>query len=191
MRAATGDDVPAVVEVLGRAFADYPWTRHTVAADGHPARVRSLHELFLTRIGLPHGTVHVTGDRSAAAIWTTPRTQAVEVFAALAPEFAALAGDRRLAQDRAEEALAPYRPAEPCWFLSVVGVDPGSQRRGLGSAVVEPGLDAAEQEGVPAFLETSTAGGVRFYQRLGFEVTAEVEIPDGGPRTWSMVRWPW
>lgn len=191
MRAATGEDVPAVVDVLGRAFADYPWTRHTIAADQHPARVRGLHELFLTRIGLPHGTVHVTRDRAAAAIWTTPRTQAADVFTELAPEFAALAGDRCHAQDRAEEALAPYRLNEPCWFLGVVGVEPGRQRHGLGSAVLEPGLDAAEQEGVPAFLETSTEGGMRFYRRLGFEVTAEVELPGGGPRTWAMVRWPW
>ncbi|HEX5566908.1 MAG TPA: hypothetical protein VFY14_08320, partial [Streptomyces sp.] len=49
---------------------------------------------------------------------------------------------------------------------------------------------AAEQAGFPVFLETSHAGNVRFYTRLGFEVTAEVALPDGGPTTWCMRREP-
>ncbi|ARX89425.1 puromycin N-acetyltransferase [Streptomyces alboflavus] len=31
---------------------------------------------------------------------------------------------------------------------------------------------------------------MRFYERLGFTVTAEVELPDDGPRTWCMRREP-
>ncbi len=35
-----------------------------------------------------------------------------------------------------------------------------------------------------AFLETSDARSVRFHERLGFTVTAEVPLPDDGPVTW-------
>ncbi|MEV0108970.1 hypothetical protein AB0H42_21870 [Nocardia sp. NPDC050799] len=54
--------------------------------------------------------------------------------------------------------------------------------------MIEPGPAAAESDRVSAFLKTSTAADVRFYEHLGFRVSAEVEIPDSGPRIWCMLR---
>ncbi|WP_207750223.1 hypothetical protein, partial [Clostridioides difficile] len=56
-------------------------------------------------------------------------------------------------------------------------------------AVVRPGGEAAERAGVPAFLETSAPRNLPFYERPGFTVTADVEVPEG-PRTWCMTRKP-
>lgn len=190
VRAATPADVPAAARTLGRAFADYPWTRHVTDARDHEQRVLATQELFLTHIGLPHGRVWVTDDCAAVAVWTTPETDAGPVFAALAPRLAELAGDRAAAQEAAEAALAPHRPAEPVWFLGTVGVDPARQGSGLGRAVLAPGIAAAEAAGVPAFLETTGEHNRRFYERLGFRVVATVAIPDGGPTTLAMVREP-
>lgn len=190
VRRATPEDVAKATETLGAAFADYVWTRHTVAADNHEERVRQLQGLFLSRIGLPYGEVWVTDGCEAVAIWTTPATlrHVEKLFAELAPKFAELAGSRSSAWLEAEEALAPHRPRRPVWFLSSVGVHPDWQGQGLASAVLRPGIKAAEKAGVPAYLETSTARNVAIYQHLGFEVQAEVELPGGGPRTWCMVR---
>lgn len=190
VRAATPADVPRATRSLTRAFAAYPWTRHTIAAHEHERRLAEFQELFLTRIGLPHGRVWVADDGDAVAVWTTPDTDAAAVFTDLAPRFAELAGDRAQAHATADAALHPYRPDEPVWFLGTVGVDPARRGGGLGRAVLEPGLAAAERAGVGAFLETSTAENVRFYEHLGFRVTAEVDIPDGGPTTWCMLRQP-
>lgn len=191
IRPATTADVPAATHTLGRAFADYAWTRHVIAADDHQGRVARFQELFLSRIGLPHGRVWVSDDCSAVAVWTTPESGDIAaVFAELAPAFAELAGDRSAASARAEQAMAEHRPREPVWFLGTVGVDPAHQGKGLGGAVIRPGLEAAERAGVPAYLDTSDECNVRLYQRLGFEITAEIDIPDGGPRTWGMTRRP-
>ncbi|WP_410651053.1 GNAT family N-acetyltransferase [Amycolatopsis sp. cmx-4-54] len=187
-------DIDSAADVLAAAFADYAWTRHTVAADDHVRRVRDLQRLFVDRIGLPCGRVWVADGPEgvvAAAVWTTPESSGVEAaFAELARMMPALAGDRASAAASAEEALAPHRPAEPVWFLATVGVHPAHQGKGLGRAIVEPGLVAADAAGVPAFLETSEPANVPFYRKLGFEVTAEVELPDGGPRTWAFRREP-
>ncbi|MBF6341057.1 GNAT family N-acetyltransferase [Nocardia abscessus] len=43
------------------------------------------------------------------------------------------------------------------------------QGKGFGKAIVLPGMEAAVQAGVPAFLETSDERNLRFYRRLGFE----------------------
>lgn len=61
-------------------------------------------------------------------------------------------------------------------------------REDFGKAIVLPGMQAAEQAGVPAFLENSDELNLRFYRRLGSEMTAEVAIPDSGPTTWCMLR---
>ena len=188
VRPATAEDVPAALRTLTRAFADYPFTRHVVAAEGHHERVRRFQELFLTRIGLPHGRVWVTDEVDAVAVWTTPEQDPTPGFTEIGPELTELAGDRAPASASAQSALEPHRPKEPAWFLATVGVNPASQGRGLGRAVIRPGLEAAERAGFLAFLETSDAGNVKFYRRLGFTVTADLALPDGGPRTWCMSR---
>ncbi|MBH1936066.1 GNAT family N-acetyltransferase [Streptomyces sp. AV19] len=187
IRPATPADIPAAVRTLTRAFTGYPFIRHIVAADDHEERLRRFQELFLTEVGMPFGRVWVADDgRGAAAVWTTPDRDPGPAVAGLGPRVGELSGDRAAAFESAERALEPHRPKEPVWFLATVGVDPGRQGQGLGRAVLEPGLETAARAGYPAFLETSTESNVRFYERLGFAVTAEVELPDGGPRTWCL-----
>ncbi|MEU5127600.1 GNAT family N-acetyltransferase [Streptomyces mobaraensis] len=195
VRPATSRDVPSSVRTLTRAFADYPFTRHIVAADDHEDRIRRFQSLFLERVGMAYGRVWVTEEAGgegavAVAVWTTPERDPGPAFAEVAPAAAELAGDRAAAFESAERALEPHRPQGPAWFLATVGVDPAHQGRGIGAAVLSPGLEAAERAGHPAYLETSTERNVRFYQRLGFRVTADVRLPDDGPRTWCMRRDP-
>ncbi|MGW1109064.1 GNAT family N-acetyltransferase [Streptomyces sp. NPDC002540] len=189
-RPITDADVPTAVETLARAFADYPYTRHVVAADDHEDRVRRLQELCLTRVGMVYGRVWVADRGRAVAVWATPDQDSSPALAEVGLLLGDLAGDRAAAYESAEQAIAPYRPQEPVWFLNTVGVTPGAQGQGLGSAVLVPGVDAAARAGYPAFLETSSERNVKFYERLGFKVTAEVLLPDNGPRTWCMRKDP-
>ena len=52
------------------------------------------------------------------------------------------------------------------------------------------GASQAEIAGLPCYLETMTESNVEYYARRNFEVVAEFTIPEGGPRTWAMVRQP-
>jgi predicted N-acetyltransferase YhbS len=72
-----------------------------------------------------------------------------------------------------------------------MGVLPARQRQGLGSAVLQPALDALDVAGETACLETSTIGNVAFYGSLGFTVRAHVaDLPGGAPETWVLWREP-
>ncbi|GAA0567009.1 GNAT family N-acetyltransferase [Actinomadura livida] len=188
-RPAGPADLHAIADTLASAFADYPWTRWTVAADDHPRRLRALQLYFTEKVGLPYGRVWTAGDNAAAAVWTTPGIDVPpEVFTG--PELAALYGDRAPYAIEAEEFLAPYRPSRPAWFLATIGVRRDMQGRGLGQAVLAPGLAEADRTGHDAYLETADERNVRFYERFGFETTADVHLPGGGPRTWCMIRRP-
>ncbi|MFF4096481.1 GNAT family N-acetyltransferase [Streptomyces sp. NPDC001834] len=114
-------------------------------------------------------------------MWATPDEDPSPAFAEVGPVLGELTGDRQAGYESAEQAVAPYRPQEPAWFLNTVAVSPEAQGKGLGSEVLVPGIEEAGHAGYPAFLETSSERNVRFYERLGFRVTAAVTLPDGGP----------
>jgi hypothetical protein len=50
-------------------------------------------------------------------------------------------------------------------------------------------LDRCDAEGAPAYLESSNADNIPYYNRYGFDVTGEIVIPDG-PSLWPMWRQP-
>jgi ribosomal protein S18 acetylase RimI-like enzyme len=189
IRLAEAGDLEPAVNTLVRAFENYPLTRLGLDPDGYLDRLARYHRLFLRQVGLAHGRVWVADDHTAVASWTTPRTPP-SVFAPLAAEFQEIAGSRAELAAQYEQAMVLFRPSEPIWFLSVVGVDPERQGRGLGRAVIAPGLAAADEERSPAFLETQDPANVDFYESLGFEVLAELDLPAQGPKHWAMRRPP-
>ncbi|WP_210491714.1 GNAT family N-acetyltransferase [Patulibacter sp. SYSU D01012] len=184
---ATDADVEPVAGTLAAAFAAYPWTTWTVAADDHARRVRDLQALYLRGVGLPQGRVHVTPARDGAAVWLPPDVAppADEGFGAA---LVAAHGDRWDAALAAEGVLDPVRPDAPHWTLATLGVHPESAGRGLGTALLRAGLEALDAAGEPAWLETSDPRNVRLYERVGFATTFVVELPDGGPTVWGMRR---
>lgn len=187
--------VEAAAEVLAEAFDGYAWTAWTVRADRHRERLANLFAETVAAVGLPYGDVWAALDADgrprAVAVWLRPdRPVPDEVWNDVAAENAASAGDRYSAMLAAEAACAPLRSAEPAFLLATVGVRPASQGGGIGARLLRPGLAEADRAGLPAVLETSASANLRFYRRLGFEVTGEVTVPGGGPRVWAMRRPP-
>ncbi|MCI2238555.1 GNAT family N-acetyltransferase [Kineococcus sp. TRM81007] len=196
-RLVAGDAAAAreAAQVLAEAFDGYAWTTWTVAADRHRERLTASFHLTLAEVGLPHGEVwsapDPAGRAAAVAVWLrSDRPVPAGVWADLAVRQEELAGDRWTASLAAEEACAPLRTAGPAFLLATVGVLPAARGRGLGRAVLAPGLAAADRAGLPAVLETSAPGNLPFYAGLGFRVTGEVDVPGGGPHVWAMRRAP-
>ena len=191
------DDVPAVSRMLARAFAQDPTT--VWFFPGVRRRQRRLERFYAIEVLtlLDAGEGWVTEDREAAALWLPvgrpperPPGRA-HLGRQLRWNLAAawLLG-RRLPRAAATMIRVQQRhPREPHWYLACLGTAPERQGRGLGSAVLAPVLERCDRTGTPAVLDTATAEDVRFYQRRGFEVTAEVARP-GAPHLWVMRRAP-
>ena len=77
---------------------------------------------------------------------------------------------------------------EPHWTLQYVGVRRSHQAFGLGAAVARIGLGVVDTDGLPCGLTSTGARNLPFYERLGFSVTAEVEVPGGAAALRPMVR---
>jgi GNAT superfamily N-acetyltransferase len=189
---ATADEAPQLARTLARAFEDDPAARWFYPDDTFRRMGRMFEELVLPET-LPYGETYRTEDRSGAAIWLPPPGQAetglVEQLRAI-PAIASISGRltiRALRGFAFQESKHPHEPHYYGWFM---GVHPGRQGRGIGSELMRPVLERADEEGVPVCLEASSARNRDFYLRHGFEVTEEVAWPGGGPPLWLMRREP-
>ena len=60
--------------------------------------------------------------------------------------------------------------------------------QGIGSALMQPALAKADAAHLPAYLETQKEINVKLYQKHGFDVVVETNLPDNGPHVWCMKR---
>ncbi|MEM9593301.1 MAG: GNAT family N-acetyltransferase [Acidobacteriota bacterium] len=74
------------------------------------------------------------------------------------------------------------------WYLSILGVAPALQGRGLGVRLVAPVLADADAAGVATYLETFTPRNRSFYRRLGYREVGRFDEPTTGSPYWLMVR---
>jgi ribosomal protein S18 acetylase RimI-like enzyme len=192
VRLARGDEVPQLAAMLARAFHDDPVTSWFMRSERRrPKYAARFFGWQLHRL-MGQGHVYAADDRSAAALWALPgqwresNWQALRLFVALVP---ALGGHLPIAA-RGVERVEKRHPVEPHLYLAVLGTDPPAQGRGVGSALIRPGLELCDREGLPAYLESSKESNVAFYARFGFRVTEEVRMPGGGPTVWLMWRDP-
>lgn len=189
VREARRDEQRSLCDLLGRAFFDDP-----VAAYLFPdptSRAERYARFASIAIDAFAGSAVVmteTGLRSAA-IWQAPSPSPTGMLHQLRL-LAALVGLTRTGFGRIarmSELMARHHLREPHWYLAVLGTDPSARRSGLASAVLEPVLARCDRERMPAYLESSKATNIPFYNKHGFEVIDELVIP-GGPSLWPMIR---
>jgi hypothetical protein len=191
VRVAAGADRAPVTQMLSRAFADDP-AMSFIFPD--PAdRARRLPRLFALLFDSDRATGMrlVTAGGEAATLWRGPgrvHTGRLEMLRNAVPMLAAFgrALPRALALS---DAIGAHMPSGDFWYLHVAGCDPVAQGKRLGGAAVRAGLTRAAGR-TPCYLETATEANLGFYAGLGFEVTREWLVPNGGPRFWSMLRSP-
>lgn len=190
-RRATIDELDQVVEVLTASHLDYAWERWALPWDDRRERLTRLYESAVGTLAFSVGEVWITECRRSVAVWLPG-----DAYAQLGPhERRALEaasrsafGERTTIIDEVENAVAAQRPPAN-WHLATMGTLPDVQRKGLGTVVLQPRLSALDRAHASAVLETSEPGNLRFYERLGFEVVAELaHLPHNAPTTWIMRR---
>ena len=88
-----------------------------------------------------------------------------------------------------EEGRGTRIEGEPHWYLAILGTDPPHQGKGVGGALLAPVLTRCDTEGTGAYLESSKPDNVPYYERFGFRVSGQIDMPDG-PTMWPMWRDP-
>jgi ribosomal protein S18 acetylase RimI-like enzyme len=188
------DDAEKLADALARAFSDDPGFAHVLPDPANRTdRLRIFFETELRSVALPRGLVWTTEELVGAAIWGAPGEWRVPITASLreGPAMWRSFGRRLPLALWSRLRMDGRHPKEPPhWYLAVMGVAPEWQGRGLGTALMRPGLEEIDAAGLPAYLETSTLRARALYERQGFAVTGEINVPMGGPPIWLMWREP-
>jgi ribosomal protein S18 acetylase RimI-like enzyme len=188
IRSATRDERSQTVASIVAAFITDPMTRFACPAPHEYFRAMPLATQEFGGKSFEHGTAYVSSDYSGAALWLPP---------GVLPDEEALERVIRdtVRRERLDDLLATFEqmgewhPAEPHWYLPTMGVDPNSQNRGLGSALLRHALARCDQEGALAYLESSNPRNRPLYERHGFEVMGEIQV-GAAPVVRPMLRRP-
>ena len=188
IRQAERDRLPALASVLGRAFVTEPMMCWPLGpGDDIEERLVSAFEYFLEDlIGLD--MVWEADAGVGASVWIPPGGAEAWAEAQLDQRVYALTDDGGQRWDAFWTWVESRHPEEHLWHLDSVAVEQTMQGRGIGSALIEFGLERARSAGDGVLLETGSARNVTLYERLGFHVLEDVDAPQGGPHVWFM-RW--
>jgi ribosomal protein S18 acetylase RimI-like enzyme len=196
LRAFSRADLKPTCAMMARAFDDDPvmlW----IYPDEEMRR-RRLPLFFASSMrgsSLRHeGTelVVINGDIAGCATWMPPGSWLPSLWRQMValPGYARTLGSRLGVASATYSTLLNVHPRNPHWYLAGIGTDPPLQRTGIGSQLMHSRLVRCDAEGMPAYLESSKASNVPFYESHGFTVTRELTIPSGGPTLWLMWREP-
>jgi ribosomal protein S18 acetylase RimI-like enzyme len=191
VRLAGVGDHAALTQVLARAFDDDPVQRWVFPG----ARVRARYGSEFFRWSLwrcaDQQVTWTTDDLAGAALWTLPgRWQVTGSQLARLVQWAGLGVRWRGPLVMwGLTTIERRHPPGSHLYLAVLGVDPVRQGTGIGSALLAPGLELCDRDGLAAYLETSKERNIAFYSRHGFKVTERLRLP-AGPPVWLMHREP-
>ncbi|MDL9938174.1 GNAT family N-acetyltransferase [Gordonia sp. ABSL1-1] len=177
-------DPGVVVSILTQAFADDPVT---VWLQPDRRRHRQMFDTLVRRSHGPRAVFDVAardGVPLGAGAWDPPghRLTTREQLWSTFGSMAALGSRSRRGAELVQR-FARARPAEPHWYLGLLGA--AAPGMGAGSALLTHRLALIEG---PAYLESSNEVNIPLFERFGFSVTDEIVLPFDGPRVWPMWR---
>ena len=177
--------------VLARSFFDDPVTEWLMPEER--SRMAQLVHFYRAELASlqRRGIVVTTEEGAGAALWAPPgqwRTPTADVARQSHRMLLAFRSRLRRAAELLE-AIEAVHPRDDHWFLAILGTDPDRQGQGVGRLLIEECTNRCDVEGIGAYLESSKAANVAYYERFGFRVTGEVSVP-GGPTLWTMWREP-
>jgi GNAT superfamily N-acetyltransferase len=192
VRKAEPGEARTISRALADAFQEDPVLSWLIRdASRRPRILAGNFNLLLERVWLEHEETYTTHSAAGAAIWAPPGTWKVGIARQLAiiPRALAIWGRLTPRAVRTLWQVERGHPEQDHYYLAVLGVERGSQGRGLGSLLMHPVLERCDAERVPAYLEASSPRNRSLYERHGFEVTEVFELADAPP-VWGMWRDP-
>ncbi len=167
-------DQARTIGILTLAFSTDPMARWSLP---DPAKYLATFPSLAKAFGgnaFEGGTAYEANDFAGAALWLPPGARSDEeslmrLFNENTSE------DIKEDMQRIFEQMEKFHPTEPHWYLPMIGVDPASQGRGIGAALMTEALRAVDRDGRIAYLESSNPKNIPLYQRHGFEVVGEIQ----------------
>jgi len=180
------DEIDRAVATLVMAFASDPIVRW-MYEDSYSYLVH-MPELFgaLATSCLRARTAYQTDDGLGVALWLPPgdRGDDSQVETVIRNSLSA---EMRSEIGSLLEEVERYRPSEPHWYLSLIGVEAINQGKGRGSSLLQYSLRQCDKNHHAAYLWSSNKQNIPFYERAGFRMVRTIQV-GSAPSIYPMIR---
>jgi GNAT superfamily N-acetyltransferase len=146
-----------------------------------------------------HGKLNTNKDCNACACWLPPNKTEMTVLTLLQTFFKIPLSIIQFPAEKKWHAIDIFNYlgehqkkciTKPHWYLMQLAVAPEYQGKGIGSALIQPVLQHADNNNLECYLETETELNVKFYRKNGFFVENEFLIPKYNLHFYAMIRKP-
>ena len=176
------------IRIIAEAFADDPVINWTC---NHPPAVDAFFQITLP-VFIPHQLTYLDPQGRGGASWLGPNQKLkwpVKLSSVLKVlKLGGLTGVYRMLLSGAK--TERYHPKTPHYYLFAIGVTPGNEGHGIGTALITHLLKQCDAEGMPAYLENSKEENLAFYEGHGFKVQQQIRFTASAPPVWLMWREP-
>jgi ribosomal protein S18 acetylase RimI-like enzyme len=174
-------DMDAVCEVIGLAFADNPSTLANVRGDRIRARRTMQGAVRVAKFGRTwsHALVALQGHRVVGALNASAWPHCQMGISEKIKTIPSMIRIMHTALPRAVTMMTKreaHDPHEPHWHIGPIGVRPELQRRSIGTSLLQRFLTMVDEEGSSAFLEADVDRNVALYERFGFQIRSRQDI---------------
>lgn len=181
----TESQIEPAAETLAKAFHDYPvfiyvFPDASERRDGLPLLPQSF-----VHYGVLHGEVYATSrNLEGVAVWLPPGYPG---GFSIAPEVSKNVLGRMAYWGSQVYPVRKRHVPFDHWFLEFIGIIPELQGKGYAGILLTPMLARIEREHLPCYLDTEVEKNVAIYQRYGFSVVEDMEVPGTKVRSWGML----
>jgi len=190
LRLATDADAEEVGAIMAAGFLDDPVMQWVFSEQDRGVKLATMFGFLAREAQVPLGATYVTDG--ACCAWTPPDPPGWpdERSARFLGDMGRVCANEDLARlGQFDELMREHHPAESHWYLGVIATRPERQGQGLGTELLHTSLARVDEQGLPAYLESSNPRNVSLYLRHGFVPIGEIEL-DGGPSLTKMWRDP-
>lgn len=162
--------------VLSRAFYTDPY--YVYIMPNEKKRMTQLHwwMKILLKYTLLFGRIYFTDDHKGIAMWIGPDKPIIDDIKILSlglflyPFRVGIKNFMRVLDISGQWNKEHQKLNKRHYYLMVIGVEPEFQQKGIGSRLMQVGLQKADNEKLDCYLETVTPEDVKFYTKHNFEV---------------------
>jgi ribosomal protein S18 acetylase RimI-like enzyme len=180
-----------IIGILTASFHDNPSVNFVVEQDDRKEqRIRLLMEYSYFYCEA-FGRIYLNEEKNCCALVLEPHRKKFTIRSLLWDVRLALGcvGLKNIQKVLKREAeIKKHHPEEPFIHLWYVGVKPGEQGKGLGSAMVKQVMEEAAKENQAVYLETSNPKNFPFYEQLGFAQAADLSHAGYGLRMYAKLK---
>ncbi|MFI6762018.1 GNAT family N-acetyltransferase [Micromonospora sp. NPDC050417] len=185
-RAETAD-ARVLGELIAEAFQSLAACRWLVPDPVGRLQILSDDFHILVEHALEWGLVETTADRRAVAVWLPAVGDPLPPPSDYDKRLVAACGEWTERFRLLDDLFEANHPQEAHHHLAFLAVGPERQGNGVGSALLRHRHAFLDEQGLPAYLDASSADSRDLYARHGYRASEPFRLPDGTP-FWPMWR---